>query len=150
MIKFLLGIVATIVVLLVAYMFTNKPSQTPKKKAISKVQKQDIAKVHEVKTSKKVILAAKSQKVASQDATQKMEKEIGEGFMSQSNQNEVADFSQIGKGLTLEGIQNSDVSEDEKDHMLTDLAAYQSYRDRNNPIAISEEEGLKVLTEEFN
>jgi len=154
MIKFLLGFVAIIVVLLVAYMFTNKPTETVKKETISKVKKQDVSKteievskVPEVKTSKKVLSVAKPSK----DVKKKIS-EVGETETSTSidggDQDSVADFSKIGEGLTLEGIKNSDASEDEKDLMLDDLAAYQSYRGRNNP-SISKEEGIKALTNSF-
>jgi hypothetical protein len=114
MIKVLLGFVAFIVVLLTAYMFSNKPNETVKKETITKVEKKDVSEeqvevpeVKEVKTPKKVISVAKSPKVVSRKSTQEMKEEIGEG-------------------LTPESIENTDISDEEKERMRNDLIFHQS------------------------
>jgi len=142
MIKFLLGFVAVIVVLLTAYMFLNKPSQTPKKETISKVGKQDVSKtkiavsevtqkVKEEKTSSKKV-STKSQKVVSHEPN----KEI------------VENEDEIGKGLTLESIENADVSDEEKEHMRYDFA-YDQAKHTDFPEPLSEEEMEKVVEEDI-
>ena len=168
--KFVLILIAAILVFLGIYTYSNQTTEksAPIPKTFEKkVEAQETEKVsvvtQEVKEKKSSVknIAVKSPKVVSQELSEEMQNEEmqneemeNEEIVSSSStfegmQDEIADFSNIGKGLTLESIQNSDVSEDEKELMLDDLAAYQSYRDRNNP-SISKEEGMKALTKEFN
>jgi len=159
MIKFILGFIAVVLMALVAYTLTQSEKKAEHKVVkkvetkVTKKQKVEQPKVTQPKVKEHISVKnntideviALQKKVEMSDSIESAD-EIGEGL-----QNTVADLSsKIGKDLTLESIQNSNVSEDEKDHMLAVLAAYQSYRDRNNALAISEEEGLKVLTKEFN
>jgi len=139
MIKFLLGFVAIIVVLLATYMFTNKPAETAKKETISKVKEQDVSKteiievskVPEVKASKKVLSVVKPAK----DIKKKI---------SEVNSNETS----IGEGLTLESIENADVSDEEKKDMLDDLVFNYSLNMEESP-SLSEEELLKIIEKDL-
>jgi len=140
MIKFLLGFVALIVVLLATYMFTSKPTETPKTTTVTKVEKKDVsekeAEVSEVKeerTPKRVISVAKSPKVVS----------------TESANYEMVNEEEIGKDLTLEGIENTDVSDEEKEHMLDDMVYNQSI---NSPSSdpIGDEENLNILYEDLS
>ena len=157
--KFVLGLVALVLVGLLLYVYTGKENKQPQKQTVHKTVKEETSSQEEVtfvekKVPEKVKPAVQhtvkkeSLKVQSTSSevqnTSNSDGEIGKG-----RQDEVADFSKIGEGLTLEGIKNSNVSDQEKELMLDDLAAYQSYRDRNNP-SISKEEGMKALIKEFN
>jgi len=137
MIKFLLGFVAIIVVLLAAYMFTNKPTETAKKETISKVKEQDVSKteievskVPEVKASKKVLSVVKPAK----DIKKKI---------SEVNSNETS----IGKGLALEGIENADLSDKEKERMIDDMVYDKDLNTPHEP-TLGEEEILKIINED--
>ena len=150
MIKFLLGFVAIIVVLLAAYMFTNKPAETTTKETISKVKEQDVskteidvAKVAEVKASKKVLSLAKPSKDVSQGAIQNTVNTEANGFTHNNTQDVVVDFSEV-KDLTLKDIENSDMSDEEKENMIYKLMEFESYKAKDEP-SITEEEGLKLL-----
>lgn len=160
MIKFLLIFIAAILVMLGIYSYTNQESKKPVLKSSIPEKKIEVTETEKVLTQPKVVkvkkrvtesLTVNPPKVISHEETKEMEDKegIGKGLMLNGNQNSVADFSKIGEGLTLEGIENSDVSEHEKNLMLDDLAAYQSYRGRNNP-SISKEEGTKALTKKLN
>jgi hypothetical protein len=137
MIKFLLGFVTLMVVLLAAYMFTDKPNETPKT-TMTKVEKRDVSEkrvevseTKEVKTSKKVVSVAKPLK----DLKRKV---------SKVSHSEAA----IGEGLTLESIENADVSDEEKKDMLDDLVFNYSLNMEDSP-SLSEEELLKVIEEDL-
>ena len=158
--KFVLILVAAILMVLGIYTYSNQTTEksTPIPKiSEKKIEVQETKKVsvvtHEVKEKKSSVknIAVKSPEVVSKEPNEEVENEemASSNSVFEGMQDTVADFSNIGKGLTLESIQNSNVSEHEKELMLDDLAAYQSYRDRNNP-SISEEEGIKALTKEFN
>ena len=158
--KFVLILIAAILVFLGIYTYSNQSTEksTPIPKiSEKKIEVQETEKVsvmtQEVKEKKSSVknIAVKSPKVVSQELSEEAENEemVSSSSTFEGMQNEVADFSNIGQGLTLESIQSSDASEDEKELMLDDLAAYQSYRGRNNP-SISKEEGIKALTKEFN
>ena len=133
MIKFLLGFVALIVVLLATYMFTSKPTKTPKTTTVTKVEKKDVSEkeaevseVKEEKTHKRVISVAKSPKVVSTESA-----------------NEMGNQEELGKGLTLESIENADVSDKEKEQMRHDLVYYQGiHMEPTNPLGDDEIEEM--------
>jgi len=158
MIKFVLAFIALILVILGIYTYTNQDAKKTVPTSSSVTQKVEVEEkvlpqAHEVKVKKSSVknITVKSPKVVSEELNEEAEnKEMSNSTSTfEGMQDKVADFSNIGKGLTLESIQNSDVSEHEKELMLDDLAANQSYKDRNTP-SISEEEGIKALTKEFN
>ena len=118
MIKFLLGFVTLMVVLLAAYMFTDKPNETPKT-TMTKVEKRDVSEkrvevseTKEVKTSKKVVSVAKPLK----DLKRKVSK------VSHAK-------AAIGEGLTLESIENADVSDEEKERLINDMVYHESLKE---------------------
>jgi len=127
MIKFLLGFVAFVIVLLAAYMFTNKPEETAKKETISQIVKKDVSnkevevsETKEVKTSKKVVSVAKPSK----DLQRSVSK------VTSTTTSSLTDT--IGEGITLESIKNAAVSNEEKEIMLTDMLYYQNKHNTNN------------------
>jgi len=141
MIKFLLGFVTLVVVLLATYMFTNKSNETPKKITITKVEKKDVS-TEQVEVSKVKKLKAPNKKVSSGGKSpQNAVKSI-----SKVNQTETTN---IGEGLTLEGIKNADVSDEEKERLLGELVSYEIYKVRNEPSVAPEEdlERLKQIIE---
>jgi hypothetical protein len=157
MIKFIIGLIALIFVALAAYVYTGQKGEEITKSAVThEVVKEDVQK-KEIEVTKVAKVEIDNKKVLSTvESSKSIKKKISEidetetsTSIGRGEQDSVADFSKIGEGLTLEGIKNADVSEHEKDLMLDDLAAYQSYRNRNN-LGISKEEGIKTLIKEFN
>jgi len=143
MIKFLLGFVAFVIVLLAAYMFTNKSEETAKKETITKVEKKDVSnkevevsEIKEVKTSQKIISVTKPSQNLQRNASK---------VTSMSNDS-IEDT--IGEGITLESIENADVSEEEKDRMRDDMAYYQSVHMPYRP-TLNDEEILKLIKEDL-
>ena len=133
MIKFVLAFIALILVILGIYTYTNQDAKKTVPTSSSVTQKVEVEEkvlpqAHEVKVKKSSTknLTVKSSKVISYETTQKME-----------------DQKEIGKDFTLEGIENADVSDEEKDRMRDDLAYYQS---KNRDAIVSEVEIGKDLT----
>ena len=46
---------------------------------------------------------------------------------------------------TLEEVENMNISDEEKEILITNIAMYESYKSRNEPIAIPKEDDLKML-----
>ena len=118
MIKFLLGFVALIVVLLATYMFTSKPNEIPKK-TITKVEKKDV--------SKKQMEESTTTQVKS--PTVEVEKQKFKNVLTSLQQhsqlvNRVKPTDEIGKNLTLEIIENTNVSDEEKQIMIGEMLYY--------------------------
>ena len=133
MIKFLLGFVALIVVLLATYMFISKPNETPKTTTVTKVEKKDVSEkqievseVQEEKTPKRVISVAKSPKVVSIESTNEM-----------GNQEEIA------KDITQEDIDNAG-SDEEKLRMQLDMM-YEKTLEMEPSKEVNEEELLNSI-----
>jgi len=138
MIKFLLGFVALIVVLLATYMFTSKPTETPKTTTVTKVEKKDVsekeAEVSEVKeerTPKRVISVVKSPKVVSTESA-----------------NEMGNQEELGKGITQEDIDNAG-SEEEKAKLLGDYLYRQSIDSPEPAAEIDEDKLLDILKKDI-
>jgi hypothetical protein len=119
MIKFVIGLMALIFVALAVYTYTDKKVEEVTKSAVThKVVKE----VTEKKVSKpahvtKKVLSAKP-----------MAKKKTEDVLVKSTSHEVQTTNTenaIGEGLTLEGIENADVSDEEKQRMRDDMAYYQ-------------------------
>ena len=137
MIKFLLGFVALIVVLLATYMFTSKPTETPKTTTVTKVEKKDVsekeAEVSEVKeerTPKRVISVAKSPKVVStESANYEMENE-----------------EEVGANITQEDIDNA--NGEEKERLIGDKNYYLSTHQESS-VSLSDEELFDMLAQDL-
>lgn len=118
MIKFALVSIIVILMILGIYTYSNRASEksspTPpvsvKKKESTKTKKVSVV-AQEVKKKKSSVknITVKSPKVVLQEPTQDLEIE-----------------EEIGKSLTLESIENSNVSDEEKEIMRSDMAYYQS------------------------
>jgi len=116
MMKFVLGLIVAILVALGIYTYSNQsteksnptPSISEKKIEVKKTEKVSVV-AHEVKAKKSSAknITAKSPKVVSSETS-----------------NEMADEEEIGKGLTLEGIENADVSEEKKQIMIGEMLYY--------------------------
>jgi len=145
MIKFIIGLIAVVFVALVAYMFTQ-----PKKAVDHKVAKKIETRVttsHEVEDSKipqpkaKEHLSAKAEKKDAMDKIVTAHKSIEES-------NSIESEDEIGKGLTLEDIENADVSDEEKERMRDDLAYYQDLHTEPSE-RLSDKEILKIIEEDL-
>ena len=73
-------------------------------------------------------ITVKSPKVVSQEQTQEMEEEVG-------------------KGLTLEGIENADVSDEERERMIDDMVYDKDLNTPHEP-TLGEAEILKIINED--
>lgn len=138
MIKFVLAFIALILVILGIYTYTNQDAKKTVPTSSSVTQKVEVEEkvlpqAHEVKAKKSSVknITVKSPKVVSSETS-----------------NEMADEEEIGKDLTLEGIENADVSDEEKEGMRDDLAYYQSLHMKPKP-ALNEKEILKLIEEDI-
>ena len=147
MIKFILAVIAMIFVGLAAYVYMNpKETDTSVTKVTQKTEtsivKQETPSVQKESVSAKAEVVSK--KSSAKNTTAKSPKVV-----SHETSQEMADTEEIGKGLTLESIENADVSEEEKDRLLGELVSYESYKVRNEPSVAPEEdlERLKQIIE---
>lgn len=138
MIKFVLAVVAVVFVGLAYYAYTDKPNNIDVKTAVTEKEPRKTEKVSvvaqdlkEKKSSIKNIMA-KSPKIVSKESNEEMENEM-----------------EIGEDLTLEGIENTDLSDEKKEEMLNDLAysMVNLVEDEQTP---TEEEILKTILEDEN
>jgi len=148
MIKVILGLIAVVFLALAGYMFTQSS-----KTAEHKVTKNTEAKVmtsHEVekpKVSEPKIKEHLSAKVENKDVSE-MDKVIA-SYKSIEISDSAESSDEIGKGLTLEGIENANVSDEEKERMRDDMAYYQSqYTDPSE--SLSDEEILELIKKDLN
>ena len=144
MIKFIIGLVAVVLLALGAYLFTHSPERVEQK--VSQKREHTLPKSHEVaepKVSQPKTEAHLSQKAKEKDV-------MDEVIASQSSiesSSSAKSSEEIGKGLTLEEIENADVSEEEKERMKMDMIYYQSKHMPNEP-ALSDEEIQKMIEED--
>jgi len=138
--KFVLILIAAILMFLGIYTYSNQTTEksAPIPKTFEKkVEAQETEKIsvvtQEVKEKKSSIknIVVKSPKVVSQEVSREME-----------------DGKTIGEDLTLESIENADVSDEEKEGMRDDMAYYQSLHTKPKP-ALNEEEILKLIEEDI-
>jgi len=143
MIKFVLAFIALILVMLGIYTYSNQdakktvPTSPSVTKVTQKVEVEETEKVlpqtHEVKakTSSVKNTTVKSPKV-----------------VSHKTSNEMEDTEEIGKGLTLESIENADVSDEEKERMRDDMAYYQGlHAEPSEPL--TDETIVKMIDEDL-
>ena len=145
MIKFIIGLVAVVLLALGAYMFTHSLERVEQK--VSQKREHALPKSHEVaepKVSQPKTEAHLSQKAKEKDV-------LDEVITSQSSiesSNSAKSSEEIGKGLTLEEIENADVSEEEKERMRDDMVYYQGVHMDPQP-TLSEEEVQKMIEEDL-
>jgi len=144
MIKVILGLVAVVFLALAGYMFTQS-SKTAEHKVAQKV-KTKVTTSHEVEKPKV------SQPKVKEHLSAKVEKkDVMDKVITSHKSAEISDSAEssdeIGKGLTLEGIENADVSDEEKERMRDDLAYHLSLEKRNET-SLSEEEILELIEKE--
>ena len=138
--KIILVSIAVILVALGIYTYSNQEGE--KSISVSSIPE----KKEEVKKTKKVSVVAqevKEKKSSTKNITVKSPKVI-----SQEVTQEVENEEEIGEGITLESIENADVSDDEKKMMRDDMAYYQGL-DMNPQPVLSDEEILKIIDEDL-
>jgi len=126
MIKVILGLVAVVFLALAGYMFTQS-NKTAEHKVAKKVETK-VTTSHEVekaKVSQPKVKEHLSAKVENKDVVE-MDKVIALHKDTEISDS-VESSDAIGKGLTLEGIENADVSDEEKERMRDDLAYRESF-----------------------
>jgi len=140
--KFIIGLIALIFIALVVYIFTGKNHKEVAKSAVAhKIEKMDVTKTKvekHVEVVREVSSSVKS--VAKQDKTNVKKDSNEENFASSENE--------IGKGLTLEGIENADLSDEESERMRDDLANYKNAQERTST-SISLEEIVQFIKKDF-
>jgi len=127
--KFVLGLVALVLVGLLLYVYTGKENKQLQKQTVHKTVKEVTpAKVEVTSVEKKV-----SEKV--KPVVQHTVKKESLKVSNTSNSD-----GEIGEDLTLESIENADLSDKEKDRLLGELVSYEIYKVRNEPSAFPEED----------
>jgi len=139
MIKFILGFIAIVLLALVAYTFTQS-----EKKAEHKVVKEVETKVE---NTQKVEQPKVTQPKVKKHISVK-EDAIDEVITSQKSveiSDSVESSDEIGKDLTLEGIENANVSDEEKARMRDDLTYYQAeHTEPSEPLGNEEVEKMMI------
>ncbi len=119
--KFVLGLVALVLVGLLLYVYTSKENKQPQKQTVHKTVK-EVTPSHEEVTSVEKKVSEKVKPVVQHTVKKESLK-----VTNTSNSDD-----KIGEGLTLESIENADVSDEEKEIMLTDMLYYQNKHNPNN------------------
>ena len=155
MTKIAIGVLVVIVGVLVAVLTYTKDDTTHQQTFTQQETKQAApVKMPEAKeevstpttVSKKKVQQMKDTASKKVDSTTSEKVSVGKKGAENisTTQTEVADFSHIGEGLTLESIENSDASEEEKENMRHRLMLRESYQAKDEP-SLTEEEGMKIL-----
>jgi len=135
--KFVLGLVALVLVGLLLYVYTGKENKQPQKQTVHKT-------VKEVTPSKEeVISIEKKVSETTKPSVQHTVKKESLKIEKTSNSG-----GEITKDLTLEGIENADVSDEEKVQMKDDMAYQQSLEP--NEATINEEAILKIIDHDLH
>ena len=143
MIKFVLAFIALILVMLGIYTYTNQESEKTVPTPASVTQKVEVQETEEVLPQAKEV---KEKTSSVKNATVKSPKVV-----SHKTSYEMADTEEIGKGLTLESIENADVSEEEKMRMISDLIYYNKQHNINqSEVTASDIESLMKADFEKN
>ena len=120
--KFVLGLVALVFIGLAVYVYTGKDYKQPQKQTVHKIVKEETPSQEAVTSVEKKV--SEKVKPVVQHTVKK------ENLKVESTSLEVQNTSnsdgEIGEGLTLEGIESADVSDEEKERMRDDLAFYQA------------------------
>jgi len=122
MIKFVLAFIALILVILGIYTYSNQDAKktVPTSSSVAKVTQKV-----EVEETEEVLPQAQAQEVKAKKSSVKNITVKSPEVVSHETSYEMVDEEEIGKGLTLEGIENADVSDEEKEVMRNDLVYYQ-------------------------
>ena len=137
MMKFVLGLIVAILVALGIYTYSNQ--STEKSNPTPSISEKKI----EVKETEKVSVVA--QEVQKKKSSVKAKKVIDRVSVTKES---TGQEETIGEGLTLEGIENTDVSDEEKERMLDDMAYNQSLEVNDEP-TVSDEEVLKIIDQDL-
>jgi len=141
--KFVIGLIALIFIALAAYVFTGQSSKKVAKSTVTqKMEKTEVAKTKvekPVKVAKEVGISRK-QKIRKNDEMSVKSTSLNEG-------KSVLPENEIGKGLTLEGIESADVSDEDKEIMIGDML-YQHSLNQINETSLNEEEIQKIIIED--
>jgi len=143
MIKFVLAFIALILVILGIYTYSNQDAKktVPTPSSVTKVtQKVEVEETEEVLPQTKEVKAKTS---SVKNTTVKSPKVV-----SHKTSNEMEDTEEIGKGLTLESIENADVSDEEKEIMKMDMLYYQS-KHLKAKSSLTDEEIQQMLLNDF-
>jgi hypothetical protein len=142
MIKFVIGLIALIFVALAVYVYTDKKGQEVTKSIVThKVLKKEVTKdkvLKPVKVTKKVV----STKPMANKKTERLVKSTSPEVQMTNSENE------IGEGLTLESIENADVSDEEKERIIDDMAYYQGLHTEPSE-SLSDKEIQKMIDEDL-
>ena len=134
MIKFVLVFSAVILMILGIYSYSNqstekntpKPTISDKKKEVIKIEKVSVV-TQALKEEKKSLknMSVKSPKIVSKEPIQEVKKEIG-------------------KDLTLESIENENLSDEEKELLIADIAYHQTSIEDEAEV-LTFKEGLELI-----
>ena len=139
MIKFVLAFIALILVILGIYTYTNQESEKTVPAPASVTQKVEVQETEKVLPQTKEVKAKTS---SVKNITVKSPKVV-----SHETSYEMVDTEEIGKGLTLEGIENADVSEEEKEMLILDMI-YENNKNISFKIpSFSDQEQKKMIEE---
>ena len=138
--KFVLGLIALVLIGLMLYVYTGKDHKQPQKQTVHKTVKEETP-------SKEVVTSVEKPKPVVQHTVKKESLKVES--TSSKVQNTSNSDGEIGEDLTLESIKNADVSDEEKERMIS-LAAYRETSAKTEKTELSEEDFLKVLKNHFN
>ena len=128
MIKFIIGMISITLVSLISYMLINEnevsPSQNVVKQKTPNSMKEDS------------LLHGQERKLTSPKKREKL-------------QNTLKSKNELGKNLTLEGIENSDVSDDTKERLRMDMLYYETTLQKVQ-LHLSEEEIQRMIINDFH
>ena len=140
MIKFVIGSIALIFVVLAVYVYTGEKSEEVSKSVVT----------HEVvkdKANKQETVEVVNEVSSQTKPTVKKDKLLVENT-SNTEEETINSEDVIGEGLTLEGIENADVSDEEKERMRDDMAYYQGINTEPTEL-LSDEEIQKIIVEDL-
>ena len=141
--KFVLGLIALVFIGLAVYVYTGKDHKQPVKQTVHKTVK-EVTPSQEAVTSVEKKVSEKVKPVVQH--TVKKESLKVENTSSEV-QNRSNSDGEIGEGLTLEGIENADVSEKEKEIMRNDMINNQRLNAEPSS-SLSEEELFKIIIDD--
>ena len=143
--KFVIGLIALIFIALAVYVFTGKSGKDIAKSTVThKMNKTEAIKAEVAKP----INVAKEADPSSKQKVQKNDKMSVKSTSSNEGQVSTSSENEIGKGLTLESIENANVSEDKKEQMITDILYQQSLNTIDEP-SLTEEDVLRLIDEDL-
>ena len=142
--KFLLGFIAIIFIGLGIYTYMGKSVE--KGRSLEKPSNPIVIKT--AKEDKEIFVKKEVRSLSEVTTKNVLEDELVE-YLSEStalltNENEIVP----GEDLSLEGIKNSDVNDDEKERMIDELANYKSLQTKSEPV-ISIEEVVQIIEKDF-